>query len=54
MLCELKEFDPQRISVLDLEHNQGKATAVQTGANYLADMDYIENIAFLMQIFLHP
>ncbi|EZH73587.1 hypothetical protein ATO12_16755 [Aquimarina atlantica] len=47
MLCELKEFDPQRIAVLDLEQNQGKATAVQTGANYLADIDIIENIAFL-------
>ncbi|WP_103866688.1 MULTISPECIES: glycosyltransferase [Aquimarina] len=47
MLCELKKFDPKRISVLDLEQNQGKATAVQTGANYLADIDYIENIAFL-------
>jgi len=47
MLHELQKFDPQRISVLDLKVNQGKATAVQTGANYLAELDFIENIAFL-------
>ena len=47
MLLELREFNPKRISVIDLEQNQGKATAVQTGANYLAGLDYIDNIAFL-------
>ncbi len=47
MLQKLKQFDPQKISVLNLEVNQGKATAVQTGANYLAELSFIDNIAFL-------
>ncbi len=47
MLTELKQVNPQKISVLSLKTNQGKATAVQTGANYLAEIDAIENIAFL-------
>ncbi|WP_109433971.1 glycosyltransferase [Aquimarina sp. AU119] len=47
MLNELRQFNPQKITVLNLEVNQGKATAVQTGANYLADLDFVENIAFL-------
>ncbi len=47
MLNELKQINPKNISVLNLETNQGKATAVQTGANYLAELDFIENIAFL-------
>ncbi|WP_109302574.1 glycosyltransferase [Aquimarina sp. AU474] len=47
MLYDLKQFDPNKITVLNLETNQGKATAVQTGANYLAQLSFIENIAFL-------
>ncbi len=47
LLHELRAFDPKRITVLDLEQNQGKATAVQTGANHLAQLDFIDNIGFL-------
>ncbi|KAA1243291.1 glycosyltransferase [Aquimarina sp. RZ0] len=47
MLQELKKRNHQKISVIDLEVNQGKATAVQTGANYLNSLSYIDNIAFL-------
>lgn len=47
MLHELKSTNPTRIHVIDLEKNQGKATAVQEGANYLGNLDYIDNIGFL-------
>ncbi|AXT52592.1 glycosyltransferase family 2 protein [Aquimarina sp. BL5] len=47
MLHQLKKTNYHKISVIDLEVNQGKATAVQTGANYLNTLSYIDNIAFL-------
>ena len=47
LLLKIKEHHPDRISVLNLEINQGKASAVQVGANFLAKQDHIENIAFL-------
>ncbi len=47
LLQQLRKFNPEKISVLHLEENQGKATAVQTGANYLAELNHIDNIAFL-------
>ncbi|MBW1297942.1 glycosyltransferase [Aquimarina litoralis] len=47
MLHELKQTNSSRIHVIDLEQNQGKATAVQEGANYLASLTYIDNIGFL-------
>lgn len=47
LLYELQEFDPNRISVIDLEQNQGKASAVQAGANYLKELHHIDNIGFL-------
>ncbi len=47
LLQQLRQFDPKRISVIDLEQNQGKASAVQAGANYLKELDHIDNIGFL-------
>ena len=47
LLLEMKQSNPLRIHVLDLKENSGKATAVQKGANYLASMEYINNIGFL-------
>ncbi|MAQ74704.1 MAG: glycosyl transferase family 2 [Aquimarina sp.] len=47
LLLEMKKSNPFRIHVLDLRENCGKATAVQEGANYLASLDYIDNIGFL-------
>ncbi|WP_299607024.1 glycosyltransferase [uncultured Aquimarina sp.] len=47
MLHQLKETNKEKIYVIDLEQNQGKATAVQTGANFLNSLPFIDNIAFL-------
>ncbi|GAA3510240.1 hypothetical protein GCM10022393_24330 [Aquimarina addita] len=46
-LHQLSELNPKNISVIDLELNQGKAGAVQSGANYLKTLHHIDNIAFL-------
>ncbi|MBQ4803966.1 glycosyltransferase [Aquimarina sp. MMG015] len=47
MLHQLKKTNEKKIHVIDLEKNQGKATAVQTGANYLNSLPFIDNVAFL-------
>ncbi|MBW1294495.1 dolichyl-phosphate beta-glucosyltransferase [Aquimarina litoralis] len=47
MLHQLKETNEEKIYVIDLEENQGKATAVQTGANFLNSLSFIDNVAFL-------
>ena len=47
LLVDMKQSNPFRIHVLNLKENCGKATAVQQGANYLASLDYIDNIGFL-------
>ncbi|MBP2831626.1 glycosyltransferase family 2 protein [Aquimarina sp. U1-2] len=47
MLLELKKSNPHKITVLNLRQNQGKATAVQTGANHFVNLVNIENIGFL-------
>ncbi|NER12763.1 glycosyltransferase [Leptobacterium flavescens] len=44
VLKQIKKAAPQRVSVIDLKENRGKATAVSVGAKYLyeqTDVDYI-------------
>ena len=47
VLNEMKEQEPEKISVIDMKKNGGKASAVRAGSRYLFNKEDIEFIGFI-------
>ncbi len=47
VLRAMKKAVPNRISIVDVKKNSGKATAVRAGARFLYNLQYISNIGFM-------